>query len=124
LAQQRKARKVGRPKLPKGEAKGRIVPVRFSADDLKRIIKEAKADKQRLSEWIRRAVSMGETWIVVREDGKRVTFSYRELSQDQAEMTARVEGDEFTQLLKKSGLKLPLSHEDVQNYFAHSLPKT
>jgi hypothetical protein len=29
---QKKA-KVGRPKLPKGEAKGRIVPVRFTADD-------------------------------------------------------------------------------------------
>ena len=31
---QKKA-KVGRPKLPKGEAKGRIVPVRFTADVLK-----------------------------------------------------------------------------------------
>ena len=35
MSQQKKARKVGRPKLPKGEAKGRIVPVRFTADDLR-----------------------------------------------------------------------------------------
>ena len=32
---QRKTKKVGRPKLPRGEAKGRIVPVRFTALDLK-----------------------------------------------------------------------------------------
>jgi hypothetical protein len=48
-----KPRKVGRPKLPKGEAKGRIVPVRFSADDLKAIEAAARAKKLTLSEWIR-----------------------------------------------------------------------
>ena len=32
-----KPKKIGRPKLPKGEAKGRIVPVRFSADEVQRI---------------------------------------------------------------------------------------
>lgn len=48
-----KARKVGRPKLPKGEAKGRIVPVRFNAEDLKAIEAAARASKQSLSEWIR-----------------------------------------------------------------------
>lgn len=48
-----KRRKVGRPKLPKGEAKGRIVPVRFSGDALKRITSLAKGQKQTVSEWIR-----------------------------------------------------------------------
>jgi len=52
---QRKA-KIGRPKLPKGEAKGRIVPVRFAADDLKAIAVRAKAAKQNVSEWIRGAI--------------------------------------------------------------------
>jgi hypothetical protein len=50
---QLKPKKIGRPKLPKGEAKGRIVPVRFNADDLKRITATAKAGKVTLSEWIR-----------------------------------------------------------------------
>jgi predicted HicB family RNase H-like nuclease len=48
-----KPRKVGRPKLPKGEAKGRIVPVRFNADDLRAIEAAAKVKKLTLSEWIR-----------------------------------------------------------------------
>lgn len=48
-----KKTKVGRPKLPKGEAKGRIVPVRFTGDDLKAMEQAAKASKQSLSEWIR-----------------------------------------------------------------------
>ncbi len=32
---------------------GRIVPVRFNGDDLKRIAAAAKARKQTISEWIR-----------------------------------------------------------------------
>ena len=48
-----KPRKVGRPKMPKGEAKGKIVPIRFNPDDLKRITGAAKAKKQTVSEWIR-----------------------------------------------------------------------
>jgi len=49
---QKKA-KVGRPKLPKGAAKGKIVPVRFALDDLKAIAARAKASNQNVSEWIR-----------------------------------------------------------------------
>ncbi|HTX33563.1 MAG TPA: hypothetical protein VME43_01025 [Bryobacteraceae bacterium] len=48
-----KPRKVGRPKLPKGEAKGHIVPVRFSPEGLKRIAARAKASGMTVSEWIR-----------------------------------------------------------------------
>lgn len=54
-----KPKKVGRPKLPKGEAKGRIVPVRFNADDLKAMEAAAKANKQSLSEWIRNTLKAG-----------------------------------------------------------------
>jgi hypothetical protein len=50
-------KKIGRPKLPKGEAKGRIVPVRFSADEVKRITAKAAASDQRVSEWIRAAIT-------------------------------------------------------------------
>ena len=49
--------KIGRPKLPKGEAKGRIVPIRFNANDLKRIESAAKADQKTVSEWIRGLVA-------------------------------------------------------------------
>ena len=52
---QKKA-KVGRPKLPKGEAKGRIVPVRFRHDDLKAMEAAAKASNKGLSEWIRSTI--------------------------------------------------------------------
>jgi hypothetical protein len=54
---QQKTKKVGRPKLPRGEAKGRIVPVRFTALDLKAMEAAAKASKQNVSEWIRDTVS-------------------------------------------------------------------
>jgi len=51
-----KKRKPGRPKLPKGEAKGKIVPVRFTKAEAERLAQAAKRNDQTLSEWIRRAV--------------------------------------------------------------------
>ncbi|MFY9741119.1 MAG: hypothetical protein WA252_07110 [Candidatus Sulfotelmatobacter sp.] len=52
---QKKA-KIGRPKLPKGEAKGRVIQVRFTAPDTKAIEAAAKASKQTVSEWVRGTV--------------------------------------------------------------------
>jgi predicted HicB family RNase H-like nuclease len=48
-----KPKKPGRPKLAKGEAKGTIVPVRFSPEERKRVEAAAKASKQNVSTWIR-----------------------------------------------------------------------
>jgi hypothetical protein len=56
LAQRKQSRKVGRPRMPKGEAKGRIVPVRFTADDLKAMAAAAKANNQTVSQWIRSTI--------------------------------------------------------------------
>jgi len=48
-----KPKKVGRPKLPKGEAKGKLVAIRLDPDELKRIDAAAKAGRQSRSEWMR-----------------------------------------------------------------------
>ena len=48
-----KPKKMGRPKLPKGEAKAKIVALRFNGDDLKRVESAAKASNKSVSEWIR-----------------------------------------------------------------------
>jgi hypothetical protein len=53
VANQQKRRKVGRPKLPRGDAKGRIVPVRFAADELREMEAAAHAGQRPLSRWIR-----------------------------------------------------------------------
>jgi hypothetical protein len=53
LRQRKKTKRVGRPKLPKGEAKGRIVPVRLASDELTAMIAAAVAAKKTLSEWMR-----------------------------------------------------------------------
>jgi uncharacterized protein (DUF1778 family) len=53
LAQQKKTKRVGRPRLPKGKAKGKIVPVRFTADERRAVEGAAKASNQTVSEWIR-----------------------------------------------------------------------
>jgi uncharacterized protein (DUF1778 family) len=51
-----KPKKVGRPVLPKGEAKAKIMPIRLNPDDRKRIEKAAKAKNQTVSEWVRTAL--------------------------------------------------------------------
>jgi hypothetical protein len=48
-----KPKKPGRPRMAKGEAKGSIVPVRFSLEDRKRVEAAAKASKKTVSAWIR-----------------------------------------------------------------------
>ena len=52
-----KTKKLGRPKLPKGEAKGKIVPVRLNAEELKLFTKAANASEHKtLSSWIRHSL--------------------------------------------------------------------
>jgi predicted HicB family RNase H-like nuclease len=48
-----KKAKIGRPKMPKGQAKGRIVPVRFNSEAIKAVETAAKAKGQTVSEWVR-----------------------------------------------------------------------
>lgn len=49
-----KPRKPGRPKLPKGHAKGKIVPVRLNDAETKLFTKAAaKSSHKTLSSWIR-----------------------------------------------------------------------
>jgi len=55
-------REPGRPKLPRGEAKGKIVPIRFTKAEAERLAEAARKNDQTVSEWIRRAVFDALTW--------------------------------------------------------------
>lgn len=58
MSEKKSTKKMGRPKLPKGQAKGRIVPVRFTDTELKLMAKAVKASPQNtLSAWIRQTVT-------------------------------------------------------------------
>lgn len=48
-----KARKAGRPPLPKGDAKDEMLRIRVTPDERKAIEAAAKRKKQSASEWIR-----------------------------------------------------------------------
>jgi len=48
-----KRKKPGRPKLPKDQFKGKIVPVRFAAEELERVYRAAQSADQTVSQWIR-----------------------------------------------------------------------
>ena len=53
MPKQQKPKKPGRPRLAKGETKGRTVLVRFRAEDAKQIEIAARASKKTVSEWVR-----------------------------------------------------------------------
>jgi hypothetical protein len=50
---QPKPKRVGRPTLPKGEAKGETLRIRVTPSELRTFEATAKAKKQTVSEWIR-----------------------------------------------------------------------
>jgi uncharacterized protein (DUF1778 family) len=50
---QQKPKKVGRPSLPKGEAKAVMLRVRLTPDERRAIETAARTGKQSVSEWIR-----------------------------------------------------------------------
>jgi uncharacterized protein (DUF1778 family) len=53
MPSQPKPKPVGRPKLPKGNAKAEMLRIRATADELRAFDKAAKASNQKRSEWIR-----------------------------------------------------------------------
>ena len=57
MPKQPKAKKAGRPPLPKGHAKAGTLRVRVTPDELKAIETAASAKKQSVSEWIRSTLS-------------------------------------------------------------------
>ena len=69
---QKKA-KIGRPKLAKGEAKGRIVPVRFAPDEIKAIVCASRAANQTVSEWLREIARFGTMYQPLAAHGWRAT---------------------------------------------------
>jgi hypothetical protein len=55
----KKPKKMGRPKLPKGHVKGKIVPVRLNDAEVKLFTKAAdKSEHKTLSAWIRHRLKL------------------------------------------------------------------
>lgn len=120
MSRKPKAKKAGRPPLPKGSAKAGTLRVRVTPEELKMIESKAKIDKQTVSEWIRTNLGADmDKWKTVR-DGKKISFTYRQVGLGAAEMTAQVDGDEFAMTLRKSGLSLPLKRNEVEAMFPQS----
>jgi hypothetical protein len=57
VSNKKTTKKLGRQRLPKGKAKGKIVPVRLSEEELKLFTKAAnKSVHKTLSSWIRHSL--------------------------------------------------------------------
>lgn len=64
MSQQSKRKKAGRPKLPKGEAMGRVIQVRFTGEDMENMAIAARNTKQTISELVRNVVRSAFVWVV------------------------------------------------------------
>ncbi len=64
-----------------------------------------------------------EEWVKKLEDGRKVKFTYQELPEDGAFITAQIERNEVVYSVVLVKTKKPLSHEDVEGHFTRELSK-
>ncbi len=62
-------------------------------------------------------------WLKNLEDGRRVKFTYQELPNDGAFITAQLERNEVVYSVVLAKAKNPLSQEDVESHFKGELAK-
>ena len=64
-----------------------------------------------------------EEWIKTLEGGRKVKFTYQELPEDAAFITAQLEGNEVVYSVVLTKARNPLSREDVESHFKGELSK-
>ncbi|HVB55768.1 MAG TPA: hypothetical protein VNE63_04950 [Candidatus Acidoferrales bacterium] len=64
-----------------------------------------------------------EEWIKTLEDGRKVNFTYQELLDDGAFITAQIERNEVVYSIVLASAKNPLSREHVESHFRGELSK-
>ncbi len=62
-----------------------------------------------------------EAWIKTLEDGGKVKFTYQELPEDGAFITAQLAGNEVVYSVVLTKARNPLSREDVESHFKGEL---
>jgi hypothetical protein len=62
-------------------------------------------------------------WVKTLEDGRKVKFSYQELPEDGAFITAQLAGNEVVYSVVLTKARNPLSREDVESHFERELSK-
>jgi hypothetical protein len=65
-----------------------------------------------------------EEWVKKLDDGRKVKFTYQELLEDGAFITAQIERNEVVYSVVLTNAKNPLSHEDVESHFKGELAKS
>jgi hypothetical protein len=64
-----------------------------------------------------------EEWIKKLDDGRKVKFIYQELPEDNAFITAQLEGNKVVYSVVLTKARNPLSREDVESHFKGELSK-
>jgi len=62
-------------------------------------------------------------WIKTLEDGRRVKFTYQELPEDTAFITAQIGGNKVVYSIVLANAGNPLSREHIENHFRVELSK-
>ena len=75
-------------------------------------------------EWFATAMKMQyQEWIKILAHGRMVQFTYQELSEDRAFITAQVAGSEVVYSVILTNVRNPLSREEVESHFEGELSK-
>jgi hypothetical protein len=66
---------------------------------------------------------MEDEWFKVLSDERTVKFTYHELPEDRAFITAQIGGNEVVYSVVLTKVKKALNHEEVESHFEHELSK-
>jgi hypothetical protein len=66
---------------------------------------------------------LDEEWIKTLEEGRRVKFTYQELLEDGAFISAQLAGNEVVYSVILTKARNPLSHDEVESHFKGELSK-
>ena len=64
-----------------------------------------------------------EDWIKTLEDGRRVKFTFQELPDDHAFITAQIAGNKVVYSIVLTEARMPTSREAVESHFSAELSK-
>jgi hypothetical protein len=106
----KKAKKAGRPPLPKGEAKVGTLRIRVTPDELHAIEATAKDEEQTVSDWIRRTL-LRSWWLTCKSEDCRKPFKYRDIDElHPRETTNNPDDDPCKPNLNPGGQKISCPH--------------
>jgi hypothetical protein len=87
------------------------------------LLRKQESKRQLMASPVEERGMPSDEWIKTLADGRKVKFTYQELPEDGAFITAQVGGNKVVYSIVLTDAETPLSCDEVESHFASELPK-